>query len=693
MGTTALDGLNARQRAAAEAVTGPVCILAGAGSGKTRTITHRIAHQVATGAARPEQVLAVTFTDRAAGELRERLRRLGTPGPLRTATFHAAAYAQLRHFWSRVTGRPLPGIVSSKVPLLLPAARRLRVEARDLAAEVEWAKARRLSSDQYAAHALGRRPPVGAERMAAVFADYERDKDEANLIDFDDMILLTERMLREHEDVAAEVRGRYRFVTVDEYQDVNPAQDALLTAWLGDGDDLCVVGDDAQTIYGFAGASPDYLRGFRSRYPRATVVTLVDNYRSTPEVLQLANRLLGNAPGVSTKRLVAHNPPGPAPRLTGFDDDEVERDAVVAQVRELLADGLPAGRIAICYRVNSQSEALEEALSRAGLAYVVRGDRGFFDRPEILQALALLRARAAGGARSAPPEASAVPDGTSPATHPRADRLVETALREGLSWHPRREPDGDAARERWRNLSTLLGLATQTVRDDPSTTFAGVVDDLVARAAAGHESADPDGAVTLLTLHKAKGLEFDAVFIVAVEEGLVPISHATDDGAVAEERRLLYVGLTRARRHLWVSWARSRPGVRGTPVRRRPSRFLYGLGPGAPQRAAKTGGLRTPAQGASGAAVGGPGADTRLGGRLRAWRLERSRRDGVPAYVVFDDRTLTALAERRPGSTRELLEVRGFGPVKADRYGDELLAVLRSPGPRGLPATGDRGGE
>ena len=674
-----LDELNAEQRAAAEAVRGPVCILAGAGSGKTRTITYRIAHQVGEGVAAPDEVLAVTFTDRAARELRARLHGLGLERPVRAATFHAAAWAQLRYFWDRAfPDRPRPEVLASKLSLLVPVAKRLRVEGRDLAAEIEWAKARRLTPATYAEGLAGRVPPLPAAQMAEVYAGYEREKVERGLVDYDDMITLTTTMLGQDPAIAEEVRERYRVFTVDEFQDVNPAQHALLEAWLGERDDLCVVGDDDQTIYSFTGASARFLRRFAERHPGARTVTLTENYRSTAQVLRLASSVLAPGRAGPPKRLRATVADGPEPVLAACEDDDDELARLVAGIRRLLAEGVPAGEIAVAYRINSQSEPVEAALSAAEIPYAVRGDEGFFARPEIRQALALLReAAGAPPRRDGPPP----PEGTTPAAPRQADREVERVLREGLSWHPRREPSGGVARDRWRNLGALLDAAAREVRAEPATTLADLVAIFERRAADGQATADPDGAVTLLTLHKAKGLEFDAVFLLAVEEGLLPISHAKDDDeAIAEERRLLYVGVTRARRHLQLSWAAARPSRSGRMTNRRRSRFLDGLVDDAPARGRKRGGRGGASRGASprlpGAANGAPPRDEALADALRDWRRERATRDGVPAYVVFPDRTLDELSRHRPTSAAELAAIPGLGPTRLERYGAELLEVL-----------------
>ena len=656
-----LDGLSPDQRAAVEAVEGPVCIIAGAGSGKTRTITHRIAHLVRSGVARADQVLALTFTERAASELKHRLQGLGIAGNVRATTFHAAAFAQIRYFWSRVHDRPLPTVLDRKVPLLLPLARQARVEASDLATEIEWAKARLVTPERYADVARTRDAPLPPEQMAAVFARYERLKADRDLLDFDDMLTVAFDLMRD-DDIAHEVRDRYRYYTVDEFQDVNPSQWQLLRCWLGERDDLCVVGDEDQTIYSFSGATSEYLRNFRDHYPQARVIALADNYRSTAPVLELANWLL-RADRPDAKQLRAQVADGPRPRIMVCDDDTVERRKTLDWIRGLIDDGVPLHEIAVCLRTNSQTQAWEETFEKARVPARVHGDRTFFERPEIRQAL-----RALHEAAHFPPAPSGAPPpvaGTTPAGARRPDRVVEQVLRDRLSWHPRREPDGQAAKQRWRNLSALHELVVRITDEHPEHDLGGVMDELTQRArTAGPNTAT--SAVTLLTLHKAKGSEFDAVCLVGLEEGLMPISYAATAEELAEERRLLYVGMTRARKHLWLSWAQQRRGWNGKPMRRRPSRFLEDLQPQRSGDQRRTGGLRS--------------ADQQLAGELRAWRLDRARRDEVPPYVVFSDRTLQELASVRPTSPTELLAIHGLGTTKVRRYGPELLGLLGDAG-------------
>jgi DNA helicase-2/ATP-dependent DNA helicase PcrA len=656
-----IQDLNPAQREAVTATSGPVCILAGAGTGKTRVITRRVAYAIATDAVHPGHILVVTFTDKAANEMRGRLAQLGFPG-VQAATFHAAARRQLLYFWGRISDTRLPDVLDSKGQLLAPLQRSLPggykfTAMKDLADEIEWAKSRRLGPDGYAdaVERLGRTPPVPADLMAGLFSRYEKAKTRANRIDFEDMLGLMLGALESDEGVAEEVRGRYRWFSVDEYQDTNPLQEALLEAWLGDRDDLAVVGDDDQTIYTFTGASSQYLTGFTRRHPAAKVVRLEENYRSTPQVLTLANRLLAKAPSDRPgprKRLVATRPEGPEPVIVAHESADHEGEAIVAEIRRLLDEGVDADQIAILVRINAQVPPLEEYLAAAGLPYQVRGQL-FFRRSEVRRALTVLRprsARAAGGGLV---------------------DSIESIWFEQLAFRRDEEPDGEEARQRHAALVTLLGIAERLEAKDERADLATFAEEIGRRATA--EADGTGGGVNLITYHRAKGLEFDAVLLPALEEGLVPIRQASEADEIAEERRLLYVGLTRARVHLWLSWAARRVGPTGREGQRRPSRFLDDLVPAGGSR------VRPKAVAAATARIrANPAEDSPTAARLRAWRRERAQADEVPPYVVFNDRTLSALAERRPRSRGELLAVEGIGPAKLDRYGDDLLALLES---------------
>src|SRR5437899_3473232 len=563
-----LDALDPEQREVALALDGPVCVLAGAGTGKTRAITHRIAYGVLSGKLKTQHVLPVTFSNRAAREMGGRLRDLGVGG-VRARTFHAAALAQLRYFWPKVVGGEMPRIEASKAPQVGAALSRHRVSSdvalvRDVAAEIEWAKVSQIAPDDYQRRvaAIGRTPSPGltVAEVARVYASYEEIKRERRLIDFEDCLLLMVGMLEERPDVTVQVRDQYRNFVVDEYQDVSPLQQRLLDLWLGDRSSICVVGDAAQTIYSFAGATPQFLLGFTQRFPDATVARLVRDYRSTPQVVALANGVVRRSTGSTSAAaltLVAQQPPGPEPTFKACPDEPAEGAAVAAKVASLLAEGLRASEIAVLFRINAQSETYEQALSEIGVPYVLRGGERFFERPEVRQAVILMR----GAARAAQGSPLDVDD-------------VKAVLA-SAGWSAAPPSGSGAARDRWESLSALVGLAEDQAAARPKATLAELVTELEERAAAQH--APTVEGVTLATLHAAKGLEWDAVLLAGLVEGTLPLVHATTPEEIEEERRLLYVGITRARRHLHLSWATARtPGAQAT---RRPSRFLDGLRP------------------------------------------------------------------------------------------------------------------
>jgi DNA helicase-2/ATP-dependent DNA helicase PcrA len=669
-----LRDLDPAQREAVTMTTGPLCILAGAGSGKTRVIARRVAYALATGVIRPRDVLVVTFTDKAASEMRTRLAGLGHPG-VTAATFHAAALRQLRHFWPRIQGGDLPRVVESKIPILVPFVARLPGgyrfrEVRDLAAEIEWAKAQRIRPDQYVARAtaLDRDTPLPPDLMADLYRRYDAALGRAGLIDFEDMLARTIEVIESNDAVAEEVRDRYRWFNVDEYQDTNPLQAGLLAAWLGGREDLAVVGDEDQTIYSFTGASSDYLVGFSTRYPNARLVTLETNFRSTPEVLGLANRVLAAgrmAPGERSpgstprpaKRLVAALPSGPAPSIAGFLTDEAELAAMVAAVRSLERAGTAFDEMAVLVRTNAQLPPIERAFGAAGIGFHVRGE-GFFARPEVRRAIAVVRSLSRG-----------------PVELPLLE-LVATAFERQLGVRRDRPPEGGPAADRHAAVVTLLELAESLVRSNPSADASALLAELDRRSSI--EAGGTPTGVELLTYHRAKGLEWDAVFLPALEEGTLPIRQATDAAEVAEERQLLYVGITRARRHLWLSWATRRTGASGKEARRTRSRFLDGLVPTSTSRA--------PSQSSAERAGATNGHATRtrvdpadrspLSNALRAWRTARAKQDEISAFIVFHDSTIEAIAAARPRSIAELRRVPGVGPTKLDRYGEEIIGVV-----------------
>lgn len=556
MSTGALTGLDEHQLEAATALRGPVVVLAGAGTGKTRTITRRIAHGVDTGAYSPQRVMAVTFTTKAAGEMRGRLRAMGITG-VSARTFHAAALAQLNFFWPTLARDTAPGIIDNKVRLLAHAADGIGLAPdvatlRDVASEIEWRKVSMLGIDEYAAARPAGVGRLGIDRVVALQRAYEKLKDERRQLDFEDVLLACAGMLEAEPQVAKAVREQYRHFTVDEFQDVSPLQNRLLELWLGDRRDLCVVGDASQTIYSFAGADARFLLEFESRYEGARVVRLETNYRSDAAILAVANELMRGRPGAL--HLHAASSPSDAapdvvPTVTAFEDDRAEARAVAARIAEQIAGGADPRHIAVLYRAHAQSAELAAALSDAGIATTVLGGRRFFDMPEVRQAVMELRA-----ASIAPIESGFV------------DTVRDILRSRGLTDEP--PAAGGALRDAWEARAALLRLAQEAPE---GTTLRSFADELTARAKVHDEPAMR--TVTLATLHAAKGLEWDHVHLIGVAEGLLPISYATTFEQVDEERRLAYVGITRAGRTLSLSWSR---GVR----ERQPSRFLREIGSG-----------------------------------------------------------------------------------------------------------------
>jgi DNA helicase II / ATP-dependent DNA helicase PcrA len=672
-----VSGLDDEQLAAVTAPRGPVCVLAGAGTGKTRTITRRIAHLVRTGHVAPGQVLAVTFTARAAGEMRTRLRALGVAG-VQARTFHAAALRQLRYFWPRVVGGQQWQLMEGKLRLVGQAAARLKAgtdaaSLRDFAGEIEWAKASLVTPDEYPAAVakLRRDVPGPAEQVAQIYAGYEALKNRAEMLDFDDLLLHTAAALEEHAGVAEEFRDRYRCFVVDEYQDVTPLQQRVLDAWLGERDDLTVVGDANQTIYTFAGASPRYLLEFPRRFPEAVVVRLQRDYRSTPQVVAAANTLIGSARGRvagSRLRLIGQLPPGPEPDFAEHDDEPAEAAAVAKRIARMIKDGTPASEIAVLFRINAQSEVYEQALTEVGVPYQVRGGERFFNRPEVRRAMTAVRAAGA-------------------VTAPLVDAVRAVLAPVGLTAEP---PAGAQQRAQWESLLAIVELAEELVAVEPAADLPRFAAELETRADAAHPPTVQ--GVTLASLHAAKGLEWDVVFLVGLVDGTLPIQHAEgDDEAIEEERRLLYVGLTRARRRLALSWALSRQP--GGPRRRRRSRFLYGLIPDEhpASRVANIGsrGAPKPRCRVCGSPLIGADAmklrrcadcpsdvDIELLDRLRGWRADQAKEQHVPAYVIFTDATLTAIAEHRPADSAALVRIPGIGARKLDRYGEAVLGLV-----------------
>lgn len=625
-----IEGLNSEQKRAVMQTRGPVCILAGAGSGKTTTITRRIAWQVACGAFAADQILAVTFTDKAATEMRSRLQALGAGG-VSARTFHSAALAQLRWLTAADSGTILPSksLLLGRIARRLPPPYRFR-SATDLASEIERAKNRRIPPDRYLDSLGDHEPPVPPELMLRVYRSYEREKRRAGLIDFEDLLELAVRLFEEDEQAAMLLRERFRAFTVDEYQDVNLLQQRLLDLWLGERDELCAVGDDYQAIFGFTGGSPRYLLALPERFPRAAVIRLDSNYRSTPQVLELANRLVPWLGG-AVKTLVHTRGAGPEAHARALRDARAERRLVVERIGALSESGLRFDEMAILVRTNGRAADFEEALSEAQIPF---------------QGSSLLEREAA---RSLLRRAEVLPR-SSVRGESLAAEIRRLATSQGwVEKPPNRLGEREATRQ--ADMTRLVRLAEELC----AARFDGGLDgDWF--AAEVRRRFDPRAAgsgVHLLTYHRAKGLEFEAVFLPRLEEKELPHRNALERASeLAEERRLLYVGLTRAKSHLVLTWTERRP----------PSRFLRELGliEIKPMSVGEAVALDRP-----------PGFEP-----LRIWRRSRARSEGVPAFVIFSNRALHEIARRRPGSLTELGEVKGVGSKKLERYGEEVLAIL-----------------
>lgn len=680
---TLLMGLDPEQRAVATHRGGPLCVLAGAGTGKTRAITHRIAYGVHSGFYQPNNVLALTYTARAAGEMRSRLRDLGVPG-VQARTFHSAALRQLQYFWPKIWGSRVPQLIKGKAQLVAHAAASVRVPTdpaviRDLAGEIEWAKVSMVPLERYAqiASARGRQPGgLDLTAIARVGAAYEQAKLNHGVMDFEDVLLMTAALMRDHEEVLDAVRRQYRHLVVDEFQDVSPIQHELMTMWLGKNSSLCVVGDAGQTIYSFAGATPEYLTGFTKHHHGAEVIKLIRNYRSTQAVVHLANRVLAGAPAAARASYVslqAGPNAGTKPKIHTTSDDQEEAQWVAHEVQRLVQNGADPATIAVLFRTNGQSEPFERALTDAHVPYLVRGGERFFARPEVREALVALRS----AARSQGED----------------ERIVEVvrAVLVGLGWSQTPPEGTGAVRQKWESLQALMALAETVSADRPGTTVADVVQELDDRAEAQH--APTVQGVTLASLHSTKGLEWDHVFLAGMCEGLMPIGLASSPENIEEERRLLYVGVTRARLSLALSYALSRqPGGRSS---RRLSRFLVDHSKYVAESRSRTATpkyrsaerdktcrvcgttLETRSEKSVGRCSTCPASyDEAVFERLRQWRLTTAKAASVPAYVVFSDATLTVIAERTPSTLRELADIPGVGQAKLGRYGDDVLEVL-----------------
>lgn len=679
-----LAALDPEQAAVARQQNGHLCVLAGAGTGKTRAITHRIAFGVHSGLYQPQQVMAVTFTTRAASELRSRLKELGVIGA-QTRTFHSAALRQLQYFWPRIIGGNLPTMISSKAPLVAAAAKRARVSTdrttiRDLAGEIEWANVSMVTRAYYPQKARetgrGTIGELSVDDVVRVMEFYERIKDEKKVMDFEDILITTAAILREHPHAKEQVQRQYRHIVVDEYQDVSPVQQHLVDLWVGQTGTLCVVGDAAQTIYSFAGATPQYLTGFTGKWTGASKIQLVRNYRSTQEIVELANQILSGAPAHYRKSHVtlrAQQVKGTKPVVQQLADDDEEGKWVVAEVKKMISNGIQPQNIAVLYRTNSQSEPVERAFNEAKMGYQIRGAEQFFVREEVREAIVRLR-----GVRTES-------DGSVP-----LDDMVKEVV-SAVGWQTKAPDMSGATRQRWESLQALVDVAERMRQNRRSATIDDLLHELDERREA--QNAPTINGVTLASLHSTKGLEWDHVFLIGVSDGLIPFGLAKTPESIEEERRLLYVGVTRARETLRLSWAASRHP--GGAARRSLSRFIQGAVGQVKAKSSRTVPPRVSRSKAvhrcrvcgvvletgSERKIGRcnncpPSYDQEVFDRLREWNRLQANHQSVPAFVVFTMATLTVVAETMPTDLQSLRKVPGIGAVKLDHYGEALLAVL-----------------
>jgi DNA helicase-2/ATP-dependent DNA helicase PcrA len=676
-----LVGLSSSQRAAVISESEPLCVLAAAGAGKTRVLTRRIAYRAQRGTGDPAHSVAVTFTRKAAGELQHRLRQLGLREQVAAGTFHALASAQLHRWWSD-RGQPPPVLLERKGRLLAPLAGSRRglahASVADLAGHLEWARARMVTPEHFeaAVRAEGRLLPTGvtAADLAALYSRYEHEKRRRGLVDFDDLLSLCADALERDSEFAGAQRWRWRHVYVDEFQDLNPLQHRLLLAWLGASRDLFVVGDPHQAIYGWNGADPDLLAQVPRRWPSTEVIYLDANHRCTRQIVEAAASVLGPAGG----RLHSAGREGPRPGIRAYPSETAEAHGIAAEVRRGHEEGRPWGSMAVLARTNAQLIPIQKALGAAGVPFWAPAQAALLDDPAVRRVLQEVR-RDPGR-----PLQAAIADLTAQADD-EDDPGGESVTK---------RPGDDAGRGA---LTVLADMARGFAGQEPGSTVGRWLAWLPVALRDGSDSTTRSGAVTLCTFHRAKGLEWDGVWVAGLEQGLVPIGRGGSASADAEERRLLYVALTRAATDLRCSWARQRTfGSR--PVPRDPSPWLERIeDPGRSDRSVGPGrattrewrdrideqrrGLRDRSNSArrpirSKLPPGWAEPDPDLVRSLRAWRLDTARTSGVPAYMVLHDVTLEALAALRPGTVEQLLAVPGLGPVKAARYGPSLLSLV-----------------
>ncbi|MBM3731384.1 MAG: ATP-dependent helicase [Actinobacteria bacterium] len=533
-----LTELDAEQLAVVTAIHGPVCVIAGAGTGKTRVITNRIAYAINSGVTDPTKVLALTFTARAAGEMRARLRALGVPN-VSARTFHSAAIKQLLYFWPYAFGGQFPTLLTTKSGFLSQAIIRAEVAIpaqaavlSEIAGEIEWAKVLEISPEHYHEKAIESNRLIKLPNnksinenlgmISQVYEAYESLKRQERALDFEDVLLLTIGMLEEERGVRERIRDQYRYFTVDEYQDVSPIQQRLLNLWLGNREEICVVGDAAQTIYSFAGATSDFLLNFKNRFPNAQVFRLTTGYRSTPEIINSANKILRAANLVSEHgiELQSVNTHGEKPLVNGFSSAAEEIAYVASEVKKQIDSGIDSSDIAILARTNAQLDQVKSGLNNLRVVSQIRSGERFFERVDVRDAMRLIRS------------ASVLPS-------------------EGGDWFADLvsvlQPFGDAD-----YVTAFLRLA-KSIKDNGGENMRVFLREIEDRAEQNNPPILP--GVTLSTLHGAKGLEWDHLYLIGISDGVLPMGNDFN-----EERRLFYVGVTRAKQQIRITYA-GKPSV------------------------------------------------------------------------------------------------------------------------------------
>jgi DNA helicase-2/ATP-dependent DNA helicase PcrA len=630
----ALAELDPDQRAAVLSDGAPLCIVAPAGSGKTRVLTWRVARRILDGSAAASHVLVLTFTRRAAGELGRRLRATIPRETVTAGTFHGIAHRLLRQRADDV-GRPPPALLTNRERLVEEVLadlrgghgnHPLRSVAREIAGEIDWARARMVEPDTYvaAARAAERRPVAPLAQVADVYARYEAAKHRRRVLDFDDLLVVARREIERDPGYAAAIRWRFRHLFVDEFQDVNPLQHALLEAWRGGRDDLCVVGDPNQAIYGWTGADGGWLDDFVRHYPRSTVVHLGHSHRSSPQIVAFGHAVLaGTADGTPS----ATRPDGPTPRLHHFADARAEATGVVRLVREARRPGGRWSSIAVLARTHAQLLPIADAMAVAGVPHRARGTGldGYAD-PASRTTLAELRTVTGRG-----------------------------SLREWLD-DAAAEASDEEADPRDAAPLHLCRAVEELLEQDPTADGPAFVTWLATGGRGDRLSADED-AVGLLTFHAAKGLEWPIVVVVGAVPGLVPHASARRPEAKAEERRLFHVAVTRAEHELHVTWYGPEP----SPLLPNPDQVEEPVVPPPADLSIPTAHSKDPEP---------------VLQALRAWRRDVARAARIEECTVVDDRTLGAIAAARPTSIDSLATVAGVGPVTARRHGPKLLAAI-----------------